>query len=186
MAGTDIEATADHLRELQETESNTVKCVPDYRNRLRHLIEFWKVHYPEYYDQVVFDLTPNQKSDRRRYHTATQDLRYELLNPRMMKLFLSGHAKTKQGGKHYSFEHARKYHDSILYCAKLAGKFLTQQYIIEMKAFIKTFKKEKAAAKSEGKCEEKDADEIPFTLFEALCRWAIKSGNIMLWTFTVV
>ena len=55
-----------------------------------------------------------------------------------------------------------------------------------MKAFIKTFKKEKAAAKSEGKCDEKDADEIPFTLFEGICCWAIKSGNIMLWTFTVV
>ena len=91
-----------------------------------------------------------------------------------------------EGGKHYLFVHARKYHDSVLYCAKLAGKNLTLQYINEMKAFIKTFKKEKAAAKSEGKCEEKDADEIPFTLFEAICRWAIQSGNLMLWAFTVV
>ena len=73
-----------------------------------------------------------------------------------------------EGGKHYSFVHARKYHDSVLYCAKLAGKNLTQQYVNKMKAFIKTFKK-KATAKSEGKYEEKDADEIPFTLFEAIC-----------------
>ena len=126
MAGTDIEGTANHLRELQETESNTVKCVPNYRNRLKHIIQFWKVHYSEYYDEVVFDLTPAQKSDKRRYHTATQDLRFELLNPLMMKLFLSGHAKTTEGGKHYSFVHARKYHGTVLYCAKLAGKNLTQ------------------------------------------------------------
>ena len=186
MAGTDIEGTADHLRELQATESNTVKCVPNYRNRLKHVINFWKVHYPEYYSDVVFDLTPAQKRNKRHYHTATQDLRYELLNPLMMKFFLSGHAKTMEGGKHYSFVHARKYHDSVLYCAKLAGKHLTLQYINDMKAFIKTFKKEKAAAKSEGKCDEKDADEIPFSLFEAICRWAINSGNLMIWAFTVV
>jgi len=186
MAGTDIEGTADHLREVQETESNTVKCVPNYRNRLKHLIKFWKDHYPEYYDEVVFDLTQAQKCDTRRYHTATQDLRFELLNPLMMKLFLSGHAKTMEGGRHYSFVHARKYHDSVLYCAKLAGKNLTQQYVNDMKAFIKTFKKEKANAKSEGKCDENDADEIPFTLFEAICRWAIQSGSLMLWAFTVV
>ena len=87
MAGTGIEAAADHLRELQETESNTVKCVPNYRNRSKHLIKFWKDNYPEYYDEVVFDLTSAQKRDKRRYHTATQDLRYELLNQRTMKIF---------------------------------------------------------------------------------------------------
>ena len=95
MAGTDIEGTADHLREVQETESNTVKCVPNYRNRLKHVIQFWKDHYPEYYNEVVFDLTQAQKCDTRRYHTATQDLQFELLNLLMIKLFLSGHAKTQ-------------------------------------------------------------------------------------------
>ena len=55
-----------------------------------------------------------------------------------------------------------------------------------MKAFIKNIKKEKATAKSEGKYNEKDADEIPFSLFEAICCWAIMTGNILIWAFTVV
>ena len=108
MAGAGIEGRADHLQQLQETESNHVKCINDYRNRLKHLIQFWKDHYPEYYDEVVFDLSEEQKRDKHRYWTATQDLRYELLNPQLMKLFMSGIAKMKQGGRHYSFEHARK------------------------------------------------------------------------------
>jgi len=186
MAGAGIKGRDDHLHQLQETESNHVKCVNDYRNRLKHIIKFWKEYYIEYHDQVVFDLTEEQKRDRRRYWTATQDLRYELLNPHMMQLFLSGQAKTMADGRHYSFEHARKYHDSVLGCAKLAKKNLSISYLNEMKAFIKNFKKEKATAKSEGKCDEKDADEIPFTLFEAICRWAIETGSLMLWAFTVV
>ena len=48
-----IEADPDHLEALRETESNTVKCVPDYRNRLKHVIKFWKEHYREYYDEVI-------------------------------------------------------------------------------------------------------------------------------------
>ena len=122
MAGTGIEGNSDHLRELQETESNNVKCVPDYRNRLKHIIKFWKEHYTDYYNDVVFDLTEEQKRDRRRYWTATQDLRYELLNPHMMQLFLSGQAKMMANGRHYSFEHARKYHDSVSGRAKLAKR----------------------------------------------------------------
>ena len=158
MARTGIEGKADHLRELQETESNTAKCAPNYRNRLNHVIKFWKENYPGYYDEVVFDLSEEQKRDKHRYWTATQDLRYELLNPKLMKLFMSGIAKTKQGGRHYSFEHACKYHDAVLCCAKLAKKNLSTSYINEMRAFIKTFKKEKATARSQDKCDEKDAE----------------------------
>ena len=97
MAGTGIEGRAEHLRELQETESNTVKCVLNYRNRLKHVIKFWKDNYPEYHNEVVFDLTTAQKSDKRLYWTATRDLRYELLNPHMMKLFFVW--KSKNDGR---------------------------------------------------------------------------------------
>ena len=47
MDGQSITADPDHLDALRETESNTVKCVPDYRNRIKHIIKFWAEHYPE-------------------------------------------------------------------------------------------------------------------------------------------
>ena len=67
MAGTNIEAKEDHLDALCKTESNTVKCVWDYRNHLKHIIRFWKEKYPEYYNEVVFDLLEEQRVDKRCY-----------------------------------------------------------------------------------------------------------------------
>ena len=186
MAGQGITADPDHLDALRETESNTVKCVPDYRNRIKHIIKFWAEHYPEYYGEVVFNLSPAQRADRRRYHTATQDLHYDRLNPELTKLYLSGGVKKKKDGKHYGFEHVRKYHDAILYCSKLAKQDLPRNYLTQMKQYIQVMKKEKANAKGQGEVEEQDADEIPFALFESLCEWSIKSGNIMVWAFTTL
>ena len=186
MAGVGIEADPEHLDALRETEANTVKCVPDYRNRMKHVIKFWQDHYPEYYDAVVYNLSAEQRADRRRFHTAKQDLRYDRLNPELTKLFLSGGVKLKKDGKHYGFDHVRKYHDSILYCAKLAKQDLPRAYLTSMKTYIQTLKKEKALAKGQGDIDEHDADKIPFALFETICKWAIKTGNIIVWSFSVV
>ena len=49
VAGTEIEGVQDHLDAVRETEAHAVKCVRDYRNRLKKIIRFWKDHYPEYY-----------------------------------------------------------------------------------------------------------------------------------------
>ena len=49
-----------------------------------------------------------------------------------------------------------------------------------MMQYIQVMKKEKANA------DEQDAGEIPFALFESLCQWSLKSGNIMVWAFTTL
>ena len=186
MAGMDIQAAPEHLDALRETESNTIGCVPDYRNRMKHIIRFWKDHYPTYHDEVVFSLSPEQRRDKRRYWTAKHDLRYSRLNPELTKIYMSGQVKTKADGKQYSYDHVRKYHDAILYGAKLAKEDLPPGYASQMKTFLKTLKKEKANARSNGNVEEKEADAIPWTLFEAMCRWALTLGNVMVWTFTII
>ena len=73
----------------------------------------------------------------------------------------------------------RKFHDAILYGAKLANEELPHGYLSQMKAFLQTVKKEKDGAKSDGHLEEQDADEIPWALFQAICGWALSTGNIM-------
>ena len=55
-----------------------------------------------------------------------------------------------------------------------------------MKAFLRTAKKEKAGAKSDGHLEEQDADEIPWALFQAIFGWALSAGNIIVWCFTIL
>ena len=186
LAGAGVTATAEHLEALRETEEHSVQCVPDYRNRQKKMIAFWKAHYPAYYEQVVYNLSAEQRSDRRRYHTSTQDVRYDRLNPKFMKYFLSGDVKIKADGKHYSFDHIRKFHDAVLHGAKVAEEVLSPLYLSQMKAYLKTLKKEKAKAKSNGNVDEQEADGIPFVLMAAICKWALTTGNLMVWCFTII
>jgi len=45
-------------------------------------------------------------------------LRYDLLDPKWVKLFLSGEKKWKDREKkiQYGFDHPRRYHDAIFIC----------------------------------------------------------------------
>ena len=110
------------------------------------------------------------------YHTSTHDLRYDILNPRFTQLFMSS-KKERPDGKHYGFDHVRKYHDAILYCAKMAEKQLPSDYHFQMMAYIDTMKKEKKLAKGAGKMEEQEADPIPFILYEDICRWCRRGAR---------
>ena len=54
-----------------------------------------------------------------------------------------------------------------------------------MKSYLENMKKEKATAKSGGKTDEQEADQIPFVLYKDICQWSLESGNLMLWTYTI-
>lgn len=187
LIGDDVVPSAEHAAGLEETDEHVVGCIPNYRNRIAEMAKFFKEEYPQQYDELVIELTPEQKANTRLYYTATHDFRYELLSPNLVKIFLSGHKKKYAGGTmHYKFDHLRKYHDAILKCADIAGKQLPSNYRSEMKAYLLLLKKEKTEANAKGQTENKEADPINFSLYEYLCQWAIESGNIFLWTFTVV
>lgn len=173
-----------HQDALDETNSNTIKCIPDYRNRIKRMIVFWKSNYPDYYEQIVVPLTPEQKANTRFYYNAEDDLRYNILDPLSLQNFMSA-TKTKPNGKEYSYDHIRKYHDAILYCAAIAKLQLPPPYRSSMKAYLENMKKEKATAKIGGKTDEQEADPIPFVLYKDICQWSLESGNLMLWTYTI-
>ena len=63
------------------------------------------------------------------------------------------------------FSHVSKYDDAIKSGAKRAGENLSSEYFNQMDTFIRAFKKEHTAGKSEGKTEERDADPITCVLF---------------------
>ena len=90
-----VAAASFQLREedeeaLQETSQFTCASVPEYRNRNEKMMSFFQRNYPEYYEKVVYDLTPAMKNNKaRHYHKATRDFHYHLLDPKMTAAFLS-------------------------------------------------------------------------------------------------
>jgi len=177
---------AEHQSALEETQTYTIKCIPAYRSMIKKFIQWLKDNYPDHYDALVFELSSEQKANTRVYPKSTHDLRYNLLSPDVVKLFICATKINPKNKLHYGFDTLRKYHDAILYCSKLADVPLPPEYKPKMKAFLDTIKKETTKAKSEGKTKEQDADPIQFPLYIFICNWAVKSGAIMVWAFTVM
>jgi len=115
VVGDDIQLTAEHAAGLDATETHTISCLPDYRNRIMEVIGFIREFHPDLVDSLIVELTPEQRANSRLYHTATHDILYDRLSPKIMKVFMSGYKKKNPATrKHYSKEHVRKYHDAIL------------------------------------------------------------------------
>ena len=119
----------------------------DYCNRINKIIKWIQNNYPEYYEIGVVELT-NQ--DMRDYHKQTHDLRYECLNIKMIKAFISAHKYKANSDIQYGFVHMRKYHNAIQFGATRSGVVLPQEYCIQMQYFLSSLKREKANAKKEG------------------------------------
>ena len=111
---------ADHQMALEETQTFTIKCIPTYRSNNKKFIQWLKDNYPGHYDALVFELSPEQKANTRVYPKSTHDLRYNLLSPDVVKLFICA---TKINPKNNS---------------------LPPEYKPKMKAFLDTIKKERA------------------------------------------
>ena len=184
-----IEMQPEHVAALLETEMNTVASFPKYRRMLAEIMRWLEQHYPELHSQIVIDITDNDRNDlTRHYNGATHDFRYDLLDPKWVKLFLSSAKKWKNTEKtvQYSFDHPRRYHDAVLKCAGVSRFTLHPNYRREMKAYLDNLKKEKSKAKANSQLDENDADPIGIQLYEQLCKWAVKSGTIIgifVWAF---
>ena len=96
---------------LLEMESNTVASFPDYRRKVTEMIKWRKEHYNV------------ERNDKRLHYFGTKhDLRYDLLEPRWVQIFISGGKKWKDEARtvQYAFDTPRKYHDAILKCARVS------------------------------------------------------------------
>jgi hypothetical protein len=158
----------------------------DYRNCIKHIYEFWKEEYPEFYDVGIHELTDEDKANEDMYWWKNKyDLVYEGMNMKMVKAFLAN-KKQKTNGKTSSHVHLQKYNDAILYGAKKAGQQLPQSYYEELETFFNAYKKDTVAAKKEGQLDEQEADPISWVLFIAMLKWALlEYKNIYLWVFSL-
>lgn len=182
----------DHRVSVVKTTSHVIKNFPEYRNRMEEIMNWFKEQYPEYYDKVVFPLTPEMKADpTRHYYKATRDFRYHLLvAPPMMAWLSHGKKwKNKEKGTVYGHSHLGKYHQAVKLGADYSGgSKLTQQYVDEMDAYMDNMKREKAEAKQNNQIEEKDADPIGIDLYQQICHWALDDGTsrgITVWASAV-
>ena len=116
------------------------------------------------------------------------ELKYKNLNERAIIAFLLSKKiqKTgKQKGNYTSVIHMRKYRDALVWGAKIAGEQLSDELYTEYDRFIAAYKKEFIKATKEGKTEQNSCDPIPFLVYKLILKWAIQSGNIFVWFWTL-
>lgn len=113
------------------------------------------------------------------------DLVYNGLNSNFLKAFLTTKIK-KVNGKTCSYPQIRKYFDAVMFGAREAKERLPVCFYDCQKHFLASFRKQTAKAKANGDVDEKEADPIPWALFELICTWSIGSHNMMLWTWTII
>lgn len=100
-----------HEKAVEKTKSYTVECMPDYRRRVMKIVLYVKKEYPEIYAEVVYELTPEQKSDPKyHYHKATHDFHYDQFPTKILQSFMSNQWRDEAKGIKYTYDHLRKYH----------------------------------------------------------------------------
>ena len=86
--GLGIEGSEQHKASLSETKSYAfqLKTVRNYRNRLGHIMNFWKTNYPEYYTAGVKVLSEEELQDQDKYYWKNKtEIIYTGINPQMVK-----------------------------------------------------------------------------------------------------
>ena len=184
LIGADLTLNDTHQQGVVETTDHGWKrqTVNNYRNRIKHVYEFFLEFYPDYCSQGgVRDLS-QEEIDSGRHHTNKKDLVYAGLNVHLLLAFLAN-KKSKGEGKLHSFTGMRKYYDAILYGSKQADQLLPRSFYIETEKWMKSYRKEASVGKSKGMVEERAADPVTFTLFRLWMMWAVDSKNVFLWVF---
>ena len=176
-----------HADAVETTNSFTVQCMPDYRRRVKKFKQYLQAEYPGVYNEVVYELTSEEKADKtRHYHNATHSFYYHQFPTKFLQSFLSNQWKDEEKEIRYTYDHLRKYHDAVLKCAEFSPYDLPRSYRTQMTPYLDNLKKQLTEAKSDGKVSEQDADPICFGLYEQLCKWAVMTGRIFVWIFLVL
>ena len=164
--------------------------VRNHNLRLMKMIVWIETNYKSYSKNVVINLTRAQKEDVDLYYTSTKYLKYENLEPDVIKAFLSANKikSVDKDGKetYYSFDNLRKFKEAILFGAKRAKKMPSEKYRVDMTSFIDSWKKENQKAKEDEKVSEQESDPISFPLYRTICFEALARSLTFVWVFTVL
>jgi hypothetical protein len=186
--GGEIQIHQAHLESVQQTSNFRIstKCMQEYRRRNAKIIEWIQREYLAYYLLGTISVTEEQAADPRlHFFGRDRDFVYTGLNVEVIKAFMSVH-KTKANGKHCSQVNIRKYHDAIQWGAEEVRQVLPLSYFVEMDAFLDSSKKEVVTHRRAGNLDEHEADPISFPFYQLICEWALGTGNVFLWVWTIL
>lgn len=188
--GTDLVASISGA--LHEAVQETIelgmnpKTRKDYRKRISRIINFLKEFLPDYYRIGVRQLPEEEIARTTRYMFGErEDLIYTGINAQFLVAFLSSTDK-RTDGKLKSYEDIRKYRDSVLWGAKVAGERMPMQLYESLETYLSAYKKKFASAKKQGRVEEYSTDPIPIAVYRLLLRWSIETNNIYSWIWTLL
>ena len=142
-----------HASAMKQTERHivAVPTVRSHNNRLMTMIDWVKDNYSTHGKKVIVKLTKEQRKDEQLYYKSTHDFNYSILEPELIKAFLSANkvkAVDSEGNeKYYSFDNLRKCKDAILFGAKRAKVKLSDKFQVDMNSFIDSWKKENQTPK---------------------------------------
>ena len=186
--GENITIADEHVEGVQSIEQFSIDAgtKKNHRNRIKHIYEYWKREFPDYYSVGVRDLSNKELADPTKFYWKNkEDLVYDGLNSKVLKVFVATKT-TKPNGKTASFKNIRKYFDAVQWGAKEMNALLPVSFYQAKEKFLTAFKKRVASKKGKGNMDENEADPIPMDLYKLISTWAVKEGNVMLHTWTLL
>jgi len=178
--------------ELHEAVQETIalgmnpKTRMDYRRRISKIIKFFRESVPDYYGVGVRQLEDDEIAETSRYMFGQkEDLIYTGINAQFLIVFLSSTDK-RADGKLKSFEDMRKYRDSVLWGAKVAGERMPTLFYESMDTYLGAYKKKFASAKKQGNVDAFSTDPIPIAVYRLLLQSSVETNNIFSWLWTLL
>ena len=127
--GEDVDVGDDYNAIVQETldKEITEKTRKNYRNRLKKIIDYWREHCNEYYQQGVRQVPIDELNDLSKYHfNKTEDIIYSSsnggINVKFVMKFLA-YTRKKKTGNFKTHGELWKYKDAITRCTTCRACF---------------------------------------------------------------
>jgi hypothetical protein len=168
------------------------KTMRGHRNKLKQIISWVKENYPAYAAAggIVTVTEADLNDPSQHFHNNTEDLVYNGINVDIVLAFLAAQkvlTSKRQNGKFRTHGDMQKFGNAIQFGAREANQVLPESYYTKVVYdFFPAYKKETVQKKIAGEMDSKDSDPITFPLYRLICQWALRTGNVFLWVFTVL
>ena len=90
IGGTAFEPNGAHVAAVEKTRGFAVESMPDYQNRIMHIVQFIQTDYPHLIPTLVYELPEDVRVDPRyHFHKATQSIMWDNFTPAIFQAFMS-------------------------------------------------------------------------------------------------
>ena len=147
--GEDITIAEEHVKGVQLIEKFLINkgTTKNHRNQIKHIYEYWKREFPNYYSVRVRNISNEELADPTKFYwKKKQDLVYEGLNSKLLKVFVATKT-TKPNGKTASFEYIQTYFAAVQWGAREMNTLLPVSFYQAKENFSTALKNVSGAKK---------------------------------------